>query len=372
MSKATLTDLAVKALRPRDKEYWKTAGGNLYVRVQPEGGKAWYVRKLHHGRMTALKIGEYPKMGLRDARLEVDNKLAQGPVKVGSLGSVLTEWFECEIEPKYRRPKQVQRYLDRLPPALLRTPMREVTRQDMFRFLKRYAKPDPKHRKRGGPVAANRCLTILKAAFNWAVVADYTDASAIDELTPRFVGGKETAGDRVLTDAEIAMLWHTDSDHTPLMRFLLLTGQRIGEAQRATLAHIDLTANRWTIPAEHSKNGKAHWCALSPAARAIVEAQPTDRETVFGLTSDTAVQAWVKRWCNRENIELPFTPHDCRRTASTRMNELGIPVHVVEKILNHSLQGVLAVYNRAEYVDEREAAMMRWETELLRIVGSAP
>jgi integrase len=371
LSKSTLTDLAIKALKPGDTEYWKACGNSLYVRVRPDGGKAWYVRRLHRGKLTARKVGDYPRMPLRDARLEVDNALAPGQVKVGALGAILNEWYASKIEPKYRRPKHIRQYLDRLPPALQNTPLSQVTLRDVFQYLKTYARPDPKHKKRGGPVAANRMLAILKLALNWTVVAGYLRENPLKELTPKFIGGKESIGDRVLTDAEMKKLWHADNGHTALHRFLLLTGQRIGEAQHATWAQIDLKANRWTIPAENSKNKKTHWVALSPAAKAIIEAQPKDRATVFGLTSDTAVQASLRRWCERENIDPAFTPHDLRRTFANRCNEIGIGMHVVEKILNHSLQGVLAVYNKAEYAEAREAAMTTWANALAKIVGDA-
>src|SRR5450631_170393 len=119
MSKSgSLTDLAIQSLRGRATEYWKSAGSNLYVRVRPDGGKGWYVRRLHRGKLIAHKLGDYPTMPLRDARREVENALAPGQTKVGALGTILTEWYQTEIEPKYRRPKHIQQYLDRLPPAL--------------------------------------------------------------------------------------------------------------------------------------------------------------------------------------------------------------------------------------------------------------
>ena len=43
--------------------------------------------------------------------------------------------------------------------------------------------------------------------------------------------------------------------------------------------------------------------------------------------------------------------------------------HIAEKILNHTMQGVMAVYNRADYEAERMAAMQRWADELDRILG---
>ena len=55
-----------------------------------------------------------------------------------------------------------------------------------------------------------------------------------------------------------------------------------------------------------------------------------------------------------------FTPHDLRRTFASRMADLGVAPHVIEKILNHKLEGMMAVYNHAEYMPEREAAMKLW------------
>ena len=43
--------------------------------------------------------------------------------------------------------------------------------------------------------------------------------------------------------------------------------------------------------------------------------------------------------------------------------------HIAEKILNHTMQGVMAVYNRADYEAERMAAMQRWADEPDRILG---
>jgi hypothetical protein len=52
------------------------------------------------------------------------------------------------------------------------------------------------------------------------------------------------------------------------------------------------------------------------------------------------VQAWLRRRREREEIEPAFTPHDLRRTFATRLSNLGVMPHIVEKILNHTLQGV--------------------------------
>jgi len=48
--------------------------------------------------------------------------------------------------------------------------------------------------------------------------------------------------------------------------------------------------------------------------------------------------------------------HDLRRTMATRMQGLSVLPHVVEKCLNHKLEGILAVYQKDLLLPERKAA----------------
>lgn len=360
-----LTDQAIRRLRPRASDYWRAdsnADGttnNLYIRIRASGSKVWHVRRMKDGALLNVRIGKWPGMGLKDARTRARDVLEGAVDTEASLKAVANEWFKVRIEKRYKRPKPIRLYLDRIPASLLTRPIHEIERIDVSRTLQHYAKTR-------GPVAANRLLAILKQIFEYGHRVGYVPDNVLDVLTRDEVGGQEAPRERVLTDDEIRQLWHAESQNTPLLQFLLLTAQRIGEAQQAERSHI--AGSRWTIPAEHSKNAKAHWCALSRQALALLEAQPKDRELIFGTVTNTGVQAWLRRWCAREEIDPAFTPHDLRRTASTRMNELGVAPHIVEKILNHSMQGVMAVYNKAEYADERTSAMQLWADELERIV----
>jgi integrase len=67
-----------------------------------------------------------------------------------------------------------------------------------------------------------------------------------------------------------------------------------------------------------------------------------------------------------------FTLHDLRRTAATEMAEMGIAVHVIDKLLNHktgTIRGIAKVYNRHEYRPEQRDALVRWGRRLAAIVG---
>jgi integrase len=68
----------------------------------------------------------------------------------------------------------------------------------------------------------------------------------------------------------------------------------------------------------------------------------------------------------------PFTPHDLRRTAATRMTALGIERLHGGKALNHGEGGdVTAVYDRYSYWNEKQRALAAWETKLRSSTGQA-
>jgi hypothetical protein len=61
-----------------------------------------------------------------------------------------------------------------------------------------------------------------------------------------------------------------------------------------------------------------------------------------------------------------------RRTFSTRINAMGVPGYVVEKMLNRTFDGVMAVYNHATYDAERRQALEAWSAWLADLVEKRP
>ena len=53
------------------------------------------------------------------------------------------------------------------------------------------------------------------------------------------------------------------------------------------------------------------------------------------------------------------------------MARIGIPNDHAEAVLNHAKQGMVQVYNQYMYDDEKKTALLRWEAELLRIIGKS-
>ena len=382
MAKAhRLTDSQIRAFKPHsEKDRWENDGNGLYLRVRPNGTKTWVLRRKISGRTKKTTLGIYDDVSLRDARIEAgvvrkkDKELADKPLALGEsptlFGELLSQYYDEHIEPTYRRPRQVRLYIDnRVPDDIKSLRVSDLDEQGTRDFrvavrtwLRRYA-------ERRGPVGANRLLAIFKQATKFGTAIGYLTVDPLQELTRKLVGGEEKPGSRTLSTGEIRDLWHADSDHQPLLRFLLLTGQRIGEAQSMLWA--DIENDKWHIPAEVSKNGRPHWVPLTDEIKGILHELPKKRRKVFKSISATATQSWLRRWCEREQVTPRFTPHDLRRTFVTELNEMGVEPYIIERLVNHSMSGTMAVYNKAEYENERITAAQLWSDHVLIVVSDA-
>lgn len=77
----------------------------------------------------------------------------------------------------------------------------------------------------------------------------------------------------------------------------------------------------------------------------------------------------------RPKHAVPFahwTLHDLRRTAASGMAKLKVSPHIIENILNHSsgiISGVAAVYNRHDYLQQKQEALNVWNEHLNKLVA---
>jgi integrase len=186
-----------------------------------------------------------------------------------------------------------------------------------------------------------------------------------------------TERSRTLGDEEIRAVWSATAAPGPfnaVIRMLLLTGQRLNEVARMTWSELDSGLATWTLPSERAKNNVAHIVPLSTQARAIVAAQPRMAGNEFVFASRTgAVSDFTrpKQALDKASGVTGWVLHDCRRSVATNMQKLGVRLEVVEALLNHvggSRAGIVGVYQRHKYVDEKRAAMAAWGARLEAIV----
>jgi len=340
-----LTETVIKALKPVSTPtlFGDDQTTGLYLKKYPSG-KITYVFRTRKGggKWRVVTIGD---VGLSKARQQA-LQLQQDDIPDNmTFGDLLDKWYAKRIEPRYARTANIEVYVNKGKDWLGSRSVVSLKTRDLVSKLQSYAEVSP--------VSANRCLSNWKLCLDFGVEIGALEINPLARTTSKVVGGEEKTRDRTLTDTEIRAMWSAEGQNASLLRFLLLTGLRISEGQQGRQ-----DGTLWRIG--KTKNGDPHWVHLP--ALALDQIEPW-------TISATSVQSWLRRLCKREGIS-PFTPHDLRRTCATRLAGLDVAPHIVEKCLNHRMQGVMGIYNRHDYADERIAAAERWAAELQKILSA--
>jgi integrase len=343
-----LTETEIRRMPAPTKTTLTLDSRGLYLRTQPTGAKSWVYRSQRGGKWRVISLGAYPKVGLAAARNASEELRAGALPENMTFARMLDKFYADRVADHYKTPLSQVIYITYGKKTLGNKQVSSLTTRQLVEALQDYAKTSP--------VAANRCLSVWNLCFNYAVELGLRESNPLSKVSIRSVGGSERERDRVLSDEEIKQLWTLDGlRHRKKLQFLLLTGLRVSEPR---LGHID--GDELVLPAEHSKNGREHRVHLTPLASEVFEP--------FTVTAE-AMQKDLNNWQARHAIKR-WTAHDLRRTFATRC--AGIPnmgLHVVEKLLNHKLQGVLAVYNQHDYWPERVDALEKWSALVKELVA---
>lgn len=233
------------------------------------------------------------------------------------------------------------------------------------------------------PGGARLLFAAMRPFFKFCVEREIIAASPMDGMPSPKIG---PARDRILSDEEIKALWCATEKFElfgPYYRLLLLTAQRRDEVAGMLWGEIDLHERTWTIPKERTKNGKAHLVHLSPQAVTILQDLKRDASSfVFTTTGSTAISGYSRAKAKLDRLiqkeiegELqPFRIHDLRRTAASGMAKLGFQPHIIERVLNHTSGaqgGLVGVYQRYEYQEERRRALQAWGQYLAQLTQTS-
>lgn len=228
-----------------------------------------------------------------------------------------------------------------------------------------------------GLVSADRARAALSAFFTWAMGEGLAEANPV--IGTNKAAGEIKARDRVLTDKELATVWNgvLENDYGCIVRLLILTGCRRDEIGSLRWSEINKEARLIVLPGERTKNGRTHEVPLSKVALEIIGSIPhrVNRDFVFG-EGKGGFSGWSKAKAALDaQLGLkPWRLHDLRRTASTRMGDVGIQPHIIEAVINHvsgHKAGVAGVYNRSTYANEKRAALDALSNYVMVAVANA-
>jgi integrase len=250
-------------------------------------------------------------------------------------------------------------------PKLGNKPVGEVTRGDVVDFLDRL------ERGEGLRHQVNRCRETLRAIFAYAIERELVAVNPIVGVSKRKV---ETPRDRTLTADELTALWMAIEKLPELprayFRVVLLTGARRNEVRGMAWSELDLDAGLWRLPAGRTKSGRPFEVPLSAPVLETLRTLPRIGPMVFAydgkrpMTLHQLVER-VRREAGLQGVRL----HDLRRTLRTGLAELGISFEVAERVLNHAMPGLQAVYNRHSYAAEKRSALVLWAEHVLSLTA---
>lgn len=379
----------------------------LYLIVQPSGVKSWAVRYRHGGKPRKFTLGGFPALDLGEARDEgraALQKVAKGEDPATAKRAVRQEAIEgrdlfkvvaAEFLKRHctgkRSKPEIERMLNHdVLPYWGERRIQDITRRDVIELL-------DKLQDRGVGSMTNRVFSIIRKLFNWCISRDLLAVSPCAGVRPPV---PEVRRDRVLSDDELRWFWKaTDKlglPFGPLFKMLALTGQRLSEVAEMAPGEVKAKERLWTIPKARVKNNSEHDVPLSDAALAIIDAIPkvvgdAGHVYVFTTTGNSPVSGWSRAKNNLDKAMLDIARqeaeeagddpaavtipewrlHDLRRTAASGMARLGINLPVIEKVLNHtsgSFAGIVGVYQRHQFSDEKRAALDAWARFVASVV----
>jgi integrase len=369
LPKLHLTDISVRALKAPDTgtiTYFDDTTPAFGIRVSCSGRKTWLV--MRGKRRIRTRLGSYPDLPLSDARKKAKTLLSEAEHEIGRkpFGSALEQFLDLHGQKlKESSKRQITRCLKRhFAPVYGQRPVGQITRQSIATILDGLMKT---------PSEAAHAYKDIRTFLHWCVGRGYLQHSPCEgmETPSRYVPRQRT-----LNDAELKTLWQTAGrigyPFGTHVKMLILTGQRTGEINSLHFDYIDQDQHTITFP--ETKNGRIHLVPFGELFLEVLETVPHQEGLLFpGRDKDTPYNGGGKqKWLMDKDLDLAhFTLHDLRRTFATKLAELGVAPHVVERLLNHSsgtISGVAAIYNRFEYRDEMRAAIEAWEKRLRIIV----
>lgn len=383
-----LSDASLRKMLGRESpgDSFYADGDGLSVKVSRAGILTWYFTFRIGGRESAsqrIKLGNYPDLSLKAAREKREqcrswlaegknpkhqlNVTTQETLKPVTVKEAMDYWIrEYATHKRANVGKHTEQLKKHIFPYIGDYPLSMCETRHWLECFARV--------RNEAPVAAGYLLQMCKQALKFCRVHRYAVSNVLDDLTIDDVGRKQNKRDREHTRQELADIWLECSGkkfkpyYSSLLRMLVVFGCRTQELRLSRVTEWDLKDWIWTVPKEHSKGGEKILRPIPEAIRPFIEVlieQYKDSGLLLGeIKKPEAVSQWGRGIYKRLGHAEPWTLHDLRRTFSTTLNNMGIAPHVVEQLLGHTLGGVMAVYNRSQYLPEKLDALNKWMDRL--------
>jgi integrase len=378
--KLRLTELKVRKARTGNTAsiIWDEVQRGLALRLQPTGGKSWYVVYSRQGRPRWLRLGHADAIGLADARTLAAKAMfsvAEGKDPAAERKAERGAGTFAELHDKYLKQyaqkhnkswRQAAALVERFAlPRWGKLQAGSVTRADVKQMMAHIE----------APVVSNQTLAAISAVYSWGMREEIVAGNPCKLVERNPVRARE----RILSESEVPMFWKAFDALDPVrgraLKAILLLGQRPGECAHMRCEHI--RDGWWEMPGEPvptlgwpgTKSGAGHRVWIPQAARILIG----DGTTGFVFAGPrggpiAGLDEAMRDVCGKLGIEKAV-PHDCRRTHGSTITALGFGRDAMNRIQNHREGGIADVYDRHSYEVETKTIMETVADHIMSLVG---
>jgi integrase len=387
-----LSDVQIRNLKPRGKQYKVSDFEGLYILVKPSGSRLWQLKYRFFGKERLLSFGAYPAISLAQARKlkdkarallaqDIDPSEAKQEAKRAkreAQGHTFQKIGEAFCE-KQRKEGKSKATLDKAAYHLKLAnaefggkPITEITAPMILRVLR-------KQEAKGNHETAHRLRARIGSVFRYAVASGLAETDPTHALRDALI--RPTRVHRAaITDPKAlgSLLREIDGfNGQPTTRIGLLllavTAQRPGEIRHAMWDEINFAEKVWAIPAGKMKMRRDHTVPLPDQAIELLD--ELRMITGTGTYLFPSLRSWQRPMSeNTLNAALrrlgysgnEMTAHGFRASFSTLANESGLwNPDAIEAALAHVERNeVRKAYNRGLYWDERVKLADWWAAVL--------
>lgn len=389
-----LSDVQIRSWLRSGQPVAKADGAGLTFTLSAKGTAAWVLRYRFGGKPRELTLGRYPDNSLADARKrasEARAKIQQGAdvarekqrtrhdtAAAMTFRQLATDYMEKRFPGLAANTvKQRRQHIEKiLLPRIGSLAARDVATADVVALIEVV----------GGrsQSVAELVFTAVSEIFKHGVARHVVTGNPCAMISvSAIVGRPEPKRERLKLTADelhaiLPVLPSIGVQNALAVKILLATCVRIGELARAEWTHVDFDGAVWFIPEANSKTGRGFAVPLAPAvigwfkelqplscgSRFVLPARQHRRRHTYGGDMHfeaRTLNAMIHKLCDKLDKKCRrFTPHDLRSTARSHLAALGVNLIVAERCLNHSLGGLIAVYDQHDYLEERRQALGRW------------
>lgn len=266
------------------------------------------------------------------------------------------------------------RFKKDIAPAIGDKPLSDVEHDDLWRIVE-------SKKEAGFASASNHLVPDIKVFFKWCITHGRTFTAlrrnpAVDIIKL----SRDKPRKRTFKLAELrlfvrALAATEDAFCRRMFSLLLLSGQRINNVLRARPIEWCSELDAWEI--EQTKNDEPNVVPLSAWGKSLFAGGnatwlfPSIRGD--GPRLGHIVPLYRALRVTMQDIAIDgfevhhWTPHDLRRVIRTHMSRLRVRRELAERVIAHKQEGIEAIYDRYEYLEEKREALALWEAEIIRV-----